>query len=222
MNFKPKVLDPRVDDFLNTAEKWQKELRLLRSIVFSCGLTEEFKWKHPCYTYQGKNVVLIHGFKNYCALLFYKGALLKDTEGILVQQTKNVQAGRQIRFTSAPEIANMEATLKAYIFEAIELEKAGVKVPYKKTADFTVPEELQTKFKNDPAFKTAFKALTPGRQKGYLLHFSQAKQTATRKARIEKYTSRILNGKGINDCVCGHSKRMPNCDGSHKHLSKKS
>ena len=154
---------------------------------------------HPCYTYKEKNVVLIHGFKEYCALLFHKGALLKDSENMLVQQTKNVQAARQLRFTSAKEIEELEATIKAYIFEATEVEKAGLEVPMKRTSEYEYPEELLLKFKEDPSFKTAFEALTPGRQRGYLLHFSQAKQSATRISRIEKNTPKIFDGKGFND-----------------------
>jgi len=191
----PKV----VDRFLDRAKKWKEEMTSLRNICLDCGLTEDFKWMHPCYTYKEKNVVLIHGFKEYCALLFHKGALLKDSENILVQQTKNVQAARQLRFTSAKEIGALEATIKAYIFEAIEAEKAGLEVPMKKTSEYEYPEELLLKFKEDPSFKTAFEALTPGRQRGYLLHFSQAKQSATRISRIEKNTPKIFEGKGFND-----------------------
>lgn len=191
----PKV----VDRFLDRAKKWKEEMTLLRSICLDCGLTEDFKWMHPCYTYKEKNVVLIHGFKAYCALLFHKGALLKDSENMLVQQTKNVQAARQLRFTSAKEIEELEATIKAYIFEATEVEKAGLEVPMKRTSEYEYPEELLLKFKEDPSFKTAFEALTPGRQRGYLLHFSQAKQSATRISRIEKNTPKIFDGKGFND-----------------------
>ncbi|MBW2938355.1 YdeI family protein [Aureisphaera sp. CAU 1614] len=191
----PKV----VDRFLDRAKKWKEEMTLLRNICLDCGLTEDFKWMHPCYTYKEKNVVLIHGFKAYCALLFHKGALLKDSENILVQQTKNVQAARQLRFTSAKEILELEATIKAYIFEAIEVEKVGLEVPMKKTSEYEYPEELLLKFKEDPSFKMAFEALTPGRQRGYLLYFSQAKQSATRISRIEKNTPKIFDGKGFND-----------------------
>ena len=211
-------MNPKVDDFLTNVKNWQEELGLLRTIILDCGLVEDFKWKHPCYTFNQNNIVLIHGLKNYCAILFYKGALLNDAEGILIQQTKNVQSGRQIRFTNTQEIANLKATIKAYIFEAIEAEKAGLKVAAKKTKDFNVPEELTQKFNENPEFKTAFEALTPGRQRGYLLHFSGAKQAKTRAARIEKYTQRIFKGKGFHDCVCGLSKKMPNCDGSHKSI----
>lgn len=209
-------MNSQVDEFLNSVKRWQKELEALRATILECGLTEEFKWKHPCYTYQNKNIVLIHGFKDYCALLFMKGALLHDSEGVLIQQTENVQEGRQIRFTNLQEIVEMKAILKAYIFEAVEVEKAGLKVPLKKTSEFTIPEEFQSVLINDSIVKSAFEALTPGRQRGYFLHFSQPKQTKTRESRIEKCIPRILNGKGLNDCVCGLSKRMPNCDGSHK------
>jgi uncharacterized protein YdeI (YjbR/CyaY-like superfamily) len=191
----PKV----VDRFLDRAQKWKEEMKLLRKICLDCGLTEDFKWMHPCYTLKGKNVVLIHEFKEYCALLFHKGALLKDTENILVQQTENVQAARQIRFTNIDEIITLESTIKAYIFEAIEVEKAGLEVKMKKVSEFDMPQELQQKFKEDTALKTAFKALTPGRQRGYLLYFSQAKQSKTRVSRIEKYIPKIFDGKGVND-----------------------
>ncbi len=191
----PKV----VDRFLDRAQKWKEEMKLLRKICLDCGLTEDFKWMHPCYTLKGKNVVLIHEFKEYCALLFHKGALLKDTENILVQQTENVQAARQIRFTNIDEIITLESTIKAYIFEAIEVEKAGLEVKMKKVSEFDIPQELQQKFKEAPALKTAFKALTPGRQRGYLLYFSQAKQSKTRVSRIEKYIPKIFDGKGVND-----------------------
>lgn len=192
-------MNPKVDEFLSKAQKWQGEMTKLRSVVLDCGLNEEVKWMHPCYTYQNSNVVLIHGFKEYCALLFFKGALLKDTNGILIQQTENVQAGRQIRFTNLQEIVELEATIKAYIFEAIEVEKAGLKVEMKKTKDYPVPEELQTKLDESPALKTAFEALTPGRQRAYLFHFGQPKQSKTRTARVEKCIPQILDGKGLND-----------------------
>ncbi len=189
----------KVDDFLSKSKKWKDEYEKLRKIILDCDLTEDFKWMHPCYTLEGKNIVLIHGFKDYCALLFHKGALLKDAQGILIQQTKNVQAARQIRFTNVQEIVEMESTLKAYIQEAIEVEKAGLEVELKKHTEFEIPEELQHKFKEIPALKTAFEALTPGRQRAYILHFSGAKQSKTRESRVEKYTQHILNGKGLND-----------------------
>ncbi|TRZ40150.1 hypothetical protein CEQ21_04205 [Niallia circulans] len=193
------TLNPKVDEFINKAKSWQEEYIKLRSIICDCELTEEFKWMHPCYTLNNKNIVLIHGFKEYVALLFHKGALLKDPEGILVQQTENVQAARQIRFTNLQEIVEKEAVIKAYIHEAIAVEEAGLEVELKKNEEYSVPEELQQKFAENPAFKEAFEALTPGRQRAYLLHFSQAKQAKTREARIEKYLPHILEGKGLND-----------------------
>lgn len=193
------TLNPKVDEFINNAKSWQEEYVKLRSIILDCELTEEFKWMHPCYTLNNKNIVLIHGFKEYVALLFHKGALLKDPEGILVQQTENVQAARQIRFTNLQEIVEKEAVLKAYIHEAIAVEEAGLEVELKKNEEYSVPEELQQKFAENPAFKEAFEALTPGRQRAYLLHFSQAKQAKTREVRIEKYLPHILEGKGLND-----------------------
>lgn len=191
--------NPKVDFFFSKAQRWQEEFRKLRTIVLGCGLTEELKWGKPCYMFEQSNVVLIHGFKEYCALLFMKGALLKDSRGILVQQTENVQAARQIRFTNGREIVKMDSILKAYIKEAIEVEKAGFEVRYKKTSEFKVPDELQNKLDAMPALRTAFDALTPGRRRGYLLHFSGAKQSKTRESRVEKCISQILKGKGLND-----------------------
>ncbi len=193
------IMNPKVDAFLSKAKKWQEEFKKLRMIILECGLTEELKWGVPCYTYQKSNVVLIHGFKEYCAILFVKGVLLKDTKGILIRQTENTQAGRQIRFTSAREIIEMEPVLKAYIHEAIEVEKAGLKVDFKKTTEYTIPEEFQTKLDENPALKTAFDALTPGRQRAYILYFSAPKQSKTRESRVEKCMQQILNGKGLND-----------------------
>ncbi|RAV29313.1 YdeI/OmpD-associated family protein [Sinomicrobium soli] len=192
-------MNTKVDTFISKAGTWQKEFELLRKIALDCQLEEAFKWRHPCYMYKNSNIVLIHGFKEYCALLFFKGALLKDPHNILVQQTENVQAGRQVRFKGIDEIAGKEDILKTYIYEAIEAEKAGVKVPVKKTSEFPFPEELKQKFKEIPELKKAFYALTPGRQRGYLLYFSGAKQAATRISRIEKCTPAILEGKGLND-----------------------
>ncbi|MCB0495673.1 MAG: YdeI/OmpD-associated family protein [Cyclobacteriaceae bacterium] len=192
-------MNPKVDFFFEKNSKWQKEYKKLRSIALSCGLTEELKWGVPCYTFKKTNVVLIHGFKEYCAFLFHKGVLLKDTEGILIQQTENVQSARQIRFTNLEEIEKMEAVLKAYIFEAIEVEKAGLSVELKKTSEFTMVDEFKEVLNSDAELKKAFEALTPGRQRGYLLYFSQAKQSKTRKDRIDKYRDHILNGKGLND-----------------------
>jgi len=192
-------MNPKVDWFFDKATKWQKEYEKLRTIILDCGLTEELKWGCPCYTFENTNVVLIHGFKEYCALLFFKGALLNDPNGILVQQTKNVQSARQIRFTNVKEIPKMEKVLKAYIYEAIEVERAGLKVKLKKTSDFKIPEEFQKKLDNSKVLKTAFDKLTPGRQRAYIFYFSQPKQPKTREARVEKYLKQILNGKGLDD-----------------------
>jgi uncharacterized protein YdeI (YjbR/CyaY-like superfamily) len=192
-------MNPKVDFFFSKAKQWREEFAALRAIVLDCGLTEELKWGKPCYTLANSNVVLIHGFKKYCALLFIKGALLKDTKGILIQQTENVQAARQIRFTHVREIVKLEPALKAYIKAAIEVEKAGLEVKYKKTAEFTIPDEFQKKLRETPALKTAFETLTPGRQRGYLLHFSTPKQSKTREARIEKCIPLIFDGMGLND-----------------------
>lgn len=192
-------MNPKVDAFLGRAEQWREEFEKLRSIILECGLTEELKWGQPCYTFERRNIVLMHGFKEYCALLFHKGALLDDANGILVQQTKNVQAARQIRFTSLREIVELEPVLKAYIREAIEAEKAGLKVPLKKTAEFEIAEEFQTRLDENSALKKAFNKLTPGRQRGYLLHFSAPKQSKTRESRIEKCLKQILDGRGLND-----------------------
>lgn len=193
------TMNPMVDDYLSKAQKWQEEFKKLRMIILDCELTEELKWGVPCYTFQKKNIVLIHGFKEYCALLFHKGALLQDAHRILIQQTENVQAARQIRFTNVREIVAMETILKAYIHEAIEVEKAGLKVNFKKITEFIIPEELQIKFDEIPALKTAFEALTPGRQRAYILYFSGPKQSKTRESRVEKCKQQILNGKGLND-----------------------
>ncbi|WP_429842367.1 YdeI/OmpD-associated family protein [Brevibacillus sp. FIR094] len=191
--------NPKVDEFLGKAKTWKAEYEKLRRIVLDCELTEDFKWMHPCYTFEKKNIVLIHGFKEYCALLFQKGALLKDPNGILIQQTENVQAARQIRFTNVDEIMEMESILKAYIQEAIEVEKAGLEVNLKKHEEYIIPEELQKKMDEIPTLKTAFEALTPGRQRAYILHFSAPKQAKTREARVEKCMQQILDGKGLND-----------------------
>jgi uncharacterized protein YdeI (YjbR/CyaY-like superfamily) len=192
-------MSSKVDGFFTKAKKWREEFERLRMVCLDCGLTEELKWGKPCYTYQKSNIALIHGFKDYCALLFFKGALLKDPEGILVQQTENVQAARQIRFTNVREIVEMEPILKACIREAIEVEKAGLEVSYKKTSEFVIPEEFQNRLNQVPALKKAFDALTPGRQRGYILYFSAAKQSKTREARVEKCVQQILHGKGLND-----------------------
>jgi len=186
-------------DFYFNKGNWQKETQQLRKIVLDCDLKEELKWGCPCYRFEGKNIVLIHVFKEYCALLFFKGALLNDPEKILIQQTENVQSARQIRFTDLQEIVKLAQVIKAYIYQAVEVEEAGLKVPLKKTKDFTVPEELQDKLNEMPSLKTAFETLTPGRQRGYIFYFSQPKQSKTREARVEKYLPKILDGKGLDD-----------------------
>jgi uncharacterized protein YdeI (YjbR/CyaY-like superfamily) len=192
------IMNPRVDFFFKSA-KWHDEYEQLRMIALDSGLKEELKWGCPCYSDDKKNIVLIHGFKDYCAVLFFKGALLKDPKGILIRQTKNVQSARQVRFTNVKEIIKLEPTLKKYIKEAIEVEKAGLKVTLKKTTDYPVPEEFQVRLDKMPALKRAFKELTPGRQRAYIFYFSQPKQTKTREARVEKYLQQILNGKGLDD-----------------------
>lgn len=199
MDGKKNAKNPRVGTLLRKTDKWQKEFVKLRKIVLDCGLTEELKWGQPCYTYEGSNVVLIHGFKDYFALLFMKGSLLKDAKGLLIQQTKNVQAGRQIRFSSAREIVEMEPTLKAYILEAIKVEKAGLKVNHKETTEFEVAAEFQNKLDKSATLVKAFNALTPGRQRAYLLHFAAPKQSKTRESRVEKAVPQILKGKGLFD-----------------------
>ena len=192
-------MNPKVDFFFTKESRWQKEYEQLRTIILDCGLMEELKWGCPCYTYQNSNIVLLHGFKEYCALLFFKGALLNDPNSILIQQTENVQAARQIRFTSSREIVKVEKILKAYIYEAIEVEKAGLKVNFKKTSEFKIPEEFQKQLNKSSALKKSFDALTPGRQRAYIFYFSQPKQSKTRESRIEKYTKHILDGKGLDD-----------------------
>lgn len=192
-------MNPKVDFYFSKAKNWQEELEQLRMIVLTCGLTEELKWGVPCYTFQKSNIVLIHVFKEYCALLFVKGALLHDANDILIQQTKDTQATRQIRFTTIQEIVKMEPILKAYIYEAIEVEKVGLQVDYKKTTEFIIPEEFQNKLDENPALKNAFNTLTPGRQRAYILYFSAPKQSKTRESRVQKYMQKILSGKGLND-----------------------
>lgn len=192
-------MNPAVDFYFTKAKKWQEELKALRPIILGCGLTEELKWGVPCYTFENNKIVSIHVFKDYCAVLFFKGALLKDAKGILIQQTENVQSARQLRFTDVSEVVAMKATIKAYIKEAIAVEKAGLKVDFKKTTEFNMPEEFQHQLDASPALKTAFETLTPGRQRGYLLHFAAAKQSKTRTARVEKCMLQILNGKGLLD-----------------------
>ncbi|MEW5850911.1 MAG: DUF1801 domain-containing protein [Myxococcota bacterium] len=192
-------MNPKVDAFLRREKVWKDEFVLLRKIILDCGLTEELKWGQPCYALDGKNIILMHGFKEYCAVLFHKGALLKDPKKILVQQTENVQSARQVRFRSVEDIAKHEKTLKAYVREAIKVEESGEKVPFKKTSEFKMPDEFKARLEKDRALKKAFEALTPGRQRGYLLYFSSAKQSKTREARIEKYAPRILEGFGLDD-----------------------
>lgn len=192
-------MNPKVDWYFVKNKKWSEEIETMRTIVLDSGLTEELKWGCPCYTLDGSNIVLIHVFKDYCAFLFFKGALLKDPKNILIQQTANVQAARQIRFTDVKEVVKLKTTIKSYIKEAIAIEKAGLKVELKKTKEFEMPEEFKTQLNKMPELKKAFYALTPGRQRGYLLHFSSAKQSQTRESRIEKCMKQILNGKGLDD-----------------------
>lgn len=192
-------MNPKVDRYFEKDSQWQAEFQELRNIALASGLDEELKWGHPCYTLKGKNVVLLHGFKDYCALLFHKGALLKDDANILVQQTQNVQGARQIRFTGLKEVKKLAPVLKAYIQDAVAVEKAGLEVPMKATKEFDMAEEFAQALKEMPELKKAFHALTPGRQRGYLLYFSAAKQAKTRTARVEKYVDRILAGKGLED-----------------------
>lgn len=192
-------MNPKVDWYFEKAGKWQEAAELLRSIILDRGLTEELKWGCPCYTLNGCNVVLIHTFKDYCAVLMHKGVLLEDPNGILIQQTENVQSARQIRFKSTMEVVELQEVLKGYIQRAIEVEKSGAKVPMKKTTEFAMPEEFRMQLEDSPELKKAFEALTPGRQRGYLLYFSQAKQAKTREARVEKYIPQILAGKGLED-----------------------
>lgn len=210
-----------VEDYLESVGKWQKELRQLRRIILSAGLTETYKWRQPCYTYNKKNVVMIGEFKDYCLISFFKGVLLKDEVNILVALTKNIQAERIIKIRNLEQIKELEDIIYNYIIEAIEIENSGVKVEMKDTTDYEVPDELVNMFREIPEFKEAFKQLTPGRQRGYLLHYAGAKQSKTRASRIEKSMDRVFAGKGLQDCICGHSKKMPRCDGSHKNYELK-
>jgi len=189
----------KVDEYIRNSKKWRDEFTKLREIILEAPLSEDFKWKVPCYTYEGSNVVMIHGFKEYCAILFVKGSLLKDPENVIIQQTVNVQAARQVRFTNINEVESLAPILREYVLEAIEIEKSGAAVDYKKNTDFDIPAELQSKFEEMPLLKTAFSELTPGRQRGYILHFSQPKQSKTRVARIENSMQKIMEGKGLND-----------------------
>ena len=211
-------MNSKVDHFIRNAKQWQPEMELLRQLLLDCGLTEEFKWRTPCYCFKGNNVVLIASFKAFCALSFLKGSLLQDTNGMLVQPGENSQAVRFFKFTNVSEIKELKPILKNYIYEAIEVEKAGLKVAFKSNTEIELVEELKAILDENLALKTAFESLTPGRQRAYNLFFEAAKQSKTRVTRIEKYIPRILDGKGINDCVCGLSKKMPSCDGSHKFI----
>jgi uncharacterized protein YdeI (YjbR/CyaY-like superfamily) len=210
--------NPQVDAFIENAKKWSAEMALLRELVLECGLTEEYKWRQPCYALNGKNVLFVSAFKDSCVLAFFKGSLLADPSTILAHAGENTQGMRMIRFTNCEQIKALQKEIKQYIFEAIEIEKAGLKVPKSDVSAPTYPVELKEVFERDLAFQSAFEKLTPGRKRAYILHFSSAKQVETRFSRIDKYRTRILNGKGIDDCICGLSKRMPSCDGSHKFL----
>ena len=213
-------MNEQVNKYINRLEKWQAELTELRKIILDSGLQEDYKWMHPSYSENGKNIVLINKFKDYCAILFHKGALLKDKENILIQQTENTQSARQIRFTDLTEIQELEPIIKEYIKEAVKVERSGIKLQKKKTSDYEIPIELEQKFEENTGFEKAFKNLTAGRQRGYLLHFAKPKQSKTRISRIENSIVRIFDGYGLTDCTCGLSKRKPNCDGSHKQLEK--
>ena len=211
-------MSPKVDAFLVKLSKWQTELGVLRSLLLDMGLEEDLKWGSPCYAVGKSNIVILQGFKEYFAIMFFKGVLLEDKVKVFSKPGENTQSSRQIRFTHVDELVSKEALIKAYVLEAIELEKSGAKVTLKTLEEYTVPEELEAVLEENEALKTAFQCLTPGRQRAYLLHFSEPKQSATRLARIEKNTKRILSGKGLNDCICGLSHKMPSCDGSHKQL----
>jgi uncharacterized protein YdeI (YjbR/CyaY-like superfamily) len=209
----------KVGNFISKLKTWKAEMEALRYILLEFQLIEDIKWGIPCYTFENSNVVIIHGFKEYCGLSFFKGALLKDAKGLLVKPGENTQGGRLIKFKSVQEINKLKTTIKSYIKEAIEIEKLGLKIEHRNN-ELVLPEELINQFKKNARFKKAFNGLTPGRQRAYNLFFSAAKQAATRETRIEKYKKQILDGKGINDCTCGLSLKMPYCDGSHKQLTK--
>ena len=210
-----------IENYFNKNQVWQQEQILLRNILNDCDLQENWKWRQPCYTFKQHNIIILHAFKNYCALGFFKGALLKDMYNLLVKPGENTQSGRQMRFTNTNEITNTKPIIKAYIYEAIEIEKNEVQLPLPKNSSNDIPIELINKFKENIKLEKAFKSLTPGRQRAYLMHFSAAKQIKTKIQRIENYIPKILSGKGMNDCTCGLSKRLPNCDGSHKLLLQK-
>ena len=214
-------MNSKVDIYLSEIKNWKKPLEKLRKILLECQLTEELKWRNPCYTFQNSNIAMLGSFKEYCALSFFKGVLLNDTNNILIAPGENSQSVRLIKFTNVDDIIKLETIIKAYIYEAIELEKAGIKVVLKKSTNLNFPEEFQNIVENMPSLKEAFEALTPGRQRAYNLYFAAAKQSKTRTARIEKYIPKILDGIGINDCTCGLSKKYPYCDGSHKFASTK-
>lgn len=209
------IVNPDVESYFANLINWKQELLALRKILLECGLSEEYKWRQPCYTYQQKNIAILGAFKKYCVLSFFKGSLLQDSNGILSSPGENSQATRQVRFSNFSEIPVMATILKKYIFEAIEIDKAGLKINFKMTSDCEFPEELKVKFEAFPALKNKFKSLTPGRQKAYLLYFSAPKQSITKLNRIEKNIPRIMDGKGLHDCICGRSARIPQCDGSH-------
>jgi len=213
-------MNPEVDKYLNDSAKWKAEQTALRQIILDTFLQEEVKWGVPCYTYKNANIVLIHEFKNYCAILFHKGVLLSDPDKVLITPTESSQSARQIRFTNLSQIEALSQVITAYVFEAIEVEKSGAKVSFKPTEAYETPEELKTIFTSKPELEEAFYKLTPGRQRGYLLHFGSAKQSATKTSRIEACIPRIKLGKGLTDCICGLSKRFPSCDGSHKAIKK--
>jgi uncharacterized protein YdeI (YjbR/CyaY-like superfamily) len=211
-------MDTKVDLYFNKTQQWQDELRQLRKLPLDCGLNEVLKWRNPCYTFKTNNIALIGAFKTYCALSFFKGVLLQDANGILHKPGENSQTVRLIKFTNLKEIIALQPIIKAYIYEAIEVEKAGLKVEFKESTNLLLAEELEIQFHKNPTFKTAFAALTPGRQRAYNMYFSAPKQAKTRATRVEKYIQQILNGQGLNDCTCGLSQKLPYCDGSHKYL----
>lgn len=214
-------MNAKVDEYIRKAKNWQAEIIQLRSILLDCGLAEEFKWRTPCYSYQGANILLIGSFKEYCTLSFFKGTLLQDANCFLSKPGENSQAVRFFKFSTLQQIHELQPIIKNYIYEAIELEKAGLKVQFKSNLELELVEELQIVLDKNLALKTAFEALTPGRQRGYNLYFSGSKLSKTRESRIKKYIPRILDGKGFHDCVCGLSKKMPSCDGSHKYIQSK-